>query len=378
MHTHSLYIHIPFCRRKCVYCDFVSYPQCEHLLDEYCACMAREMETYRGAKISTVFVGGGTPTLLSEQQIALLFENIRKHFSLCDDVEITMEANPETLTTEKMRVMKACGVNRISLGVQSFNEKTLLEMGRAYTKDEAIAAYHRAQHIGFENVGIDCILAWPTETVDDMKHSLAELAQLSPTHVSAYVLTVDEHTPLAQRINDGVYTVHDSDEEADFFETAIEVLKAQGYQHYEISNFCKPGYACKHNITYWHNDSYIGIGASAWSYVDGVRYQNPVTIDGYADMVRTHAYDTNRTRDVVVGTQKIAETIFLNLRMLDRGVSQKQLCERYGSDNIVVFEDVFSTLHRDGFLEIPDDTIRLTRKGMLLGNQVFAKFVNVQ
>ena len=332
----SLYFHIPFCKKKCSYCDFVSYAGKEDLIDEYVDALIREFELLRSTfnfQLSTIYFGGGTPTLLKTSHFENIINTLICHLSLdiCHS-EISIEANPGTVSFEYLRELRILGINRISIGVQSFNDKHLKTLGRIHNSAEAIKAVEDARKAGFENISIDLIFAIPNQTLEEWKGDLQIALSLSPEHLSTYNLQIEEGTPLFERMTNNKIQRTNEDLDADMYEFTIDWLTANGFRHYEVSNFTKPGLECKHNINYWKMGSWIGIGTGAKSHI---------------------------------GKTNTSDAIFMGLRLID-GIN-KSLFKG--------FEKEVQDLCSQGLIEEFGQNIKLTRKGLLLGNLVFEKFV---
>ena len=275
----GLYVHIPFCAKKCFYCDFNSYEITRK--DEksiYIKNLIKEMEFYKeeivGKDIDTIFIGGGTPSILNENEIKFLFNDIKNNFNIKKNAEITMECNPGTLTLEKLRVMKECGVNRLSIGLQAVQNHHLNYIGRIHTYEEFEKNYNQAKEVGFENINIDLMYALPNQSREDWMESLEKVVKLNPTHISAYSLILEEDTELFNMYERKEFKLLDEDTDIEMYEYTINYLKSNGYNQYEISNYAKEGYECKHNILYWKCKNYVGLGASASGFLNGARYSN--------------------------------------------------------------------------------------------------------
>jgi oxygen-independent coproporphyrinogen III oxidase len=370
----GLYLHIPFCVKKCKYCDFVSYSNCHSYIDDYLKNISDEMSEYKDFNVKTIFLGGGTPSVLSEKQINLLFDNINKNFYIQKNAEITFEANPDSLNKNKIDVLKKCGINRVSLGVQSFNDEILSSMGRIHDSSRAIKIYNELIESGIENINIDLISAWPIDTLSMYKESLEKIKSLNPNHVAIYVLSMEDETELANLVKDKKIKLYDSDTQAEFYELTIDFLVSIGYSHYEISNFCKSGYECKHNMIYWDNENYIGIGAGASSFLNGTRYKNPDDLKSYFDMIKMKKYNM-RDIDITTEKQRIAETIFLNLRKLDEGLDIEKVQKKFHCDILKLYEKEFFNLEKYGLLTKESNKFKLTHRGIMVSNEVFSYFV---
>ena len=353
----ALYIHIPFCKQKCNYCDFVSYAGKEKLIDDYVAALIREFEQLLSTnyfQLSTIYFGGGTPTLLSLSH----FEQLLTTFNfLLSNPEVSLEANPATADKTKLKRLRSLGINRLSIGIQSFNDQHLQVLGRIHTAKEALKFYEDARTAGFDNINLDLIFALPNQTLEEWQEDLKTALSLKPEHLSTYNLQIEPATPLHSLLT--THNLQLSSEETDLamYQHTIKTLTAAGYKHYEISNFAKPGYECQHNLVYWRNKNYLGLGAGAHSHMNGKRWSNPNCIE---------AYLRNRpTIDNSIDATDQRETIFMGLRLMD-GLHQ---------DNFKGFAKEVEELTKSGLLEQAGLNIKLTRKGLYLANEVFLHFV---
>ena len=345
MSSVGLYVHIPFCLRKCSYCDFYSVTE-RGRASKYRAALLEELAEY-SCRFDTVFVGGGTPTAMGEE-LALLCRSLPKA------EEFTVEANPGTLTPELLRDLRAAGVNRLSLGVQSFVDSELAALGRIHSAAQAEEAFFMAREAGFDNINIDLMLAVPGQTAESLGRSLARIRALSPEHVSAYSLIIEEGTPFYENTPD----LPDEDEERDLYHQAREAFEAMGLGQYEISNFARSGCECRHNLKYWSGGEYVGIGAAAASFCGGERYKNAPDLDLYLA-----GGGRKIEREAVDEDELLREKFWLGLRKTG-GV------EYFGE-----FPDEVERLAAQGLLEIRGNRLRLTRRGLDLANIVFAEFV---
>jgi oxygen-independent coproporphyrinogen III oxidase len=380
MFTH-LYLHIPFCLRKCPYCAFVSQEPSAGDLEGYGAILLAEMDlvaqAFRAERpLESVYFGGGTPSLLDPHQIARLLEQTGSLFGLGQEAEITLEANPGTVDQERLAAFRAAGVNRLSLGVQSFADPMLATLGRIHNGTEAKQAFQAARAAGFANIGIDLIHALPGQTLALWRNELEQALALAPEHISIYGLTVEEGTPFAGRYSDDSPLLPDDDLSAIMFEEADDLLTAAGYEHYEIANYALPGHRSDHNSGYWRRDGYLGLGAGAHSFLRqgyGIRFGNPADLDTYAQAIAQghlphHDEQTLTLRDAM------AEFMFLGLRMAD-GIGCNGFQQEFGVGLEETFGGEVSKLTTLGLLETADGRVRLTRRGMLLSNRVFAQFL---
>lgn len=347
----GIYIHIPFCVKKCLYCDFCSTSDWS-LKDEYVNSLINEIKEHNGTKADTIFIGGGTPTVLGEKLIDVI-NAVHESFVLTEGYEFTVEANPGTVDLDLLRKMKQAGVNRLSLGVQSFNDAELKALGRIHTSKGATDAFYMARKAGFDNINIDVMLSTPLQTLDGVKHTFDVVEKLSPEHVSAYSLIIEEGTPFYDMDLD----LPDEDTERDIYHYTVERLKAMGFERYEISNFAKKGLECRHNIKYWTGAEYIGIGCAAASYKDSYRYTNTDDIESFIKGAR---YEE---KEFIDETERLKEKFLLGLRM-SRGVEYKG-----------EFEEKIKKLINDGLIVKDNGFVKLTDKGFDLGNLVFMEFV---
>jgi oxygen-independent coproporphyrinogen-3 oxidase len=371
----SLYIHIPFCRAKCVYCDFNSYPGLDALFDGYTAAVVHEMELAGPARARTIYVGGGTPTVLPLSFMARILNTARSAFRVDPEAEVSVEANPGTVDVETLADLMALGVTRLSLGVQSFDERELRLLGRIHTTTEAVDAFHAARQSGFDNINLDLIYGLPGQTLDAWQATLEQSLVLQPAHLSLYALTVEEGTPLAAIIGRGGLPTPDPDLAAEMYESARDTLSAAGYVHYEISNWAMaPAYQCQHNQTYWRNEPYLGIGAGAHSWSGGRRWANAAAPAEYTlrvlDGVRP--VETEETIDPAL---EMGETMMMGLRLLDQGVEFERFRERFRVDLRQRFADELVELTELGLILADGERVRLSTRGQLLGNQVFLRFL---
>lgn len=388
----GLYIHIPFCQRKCPYCDFNSYAGLEALHAPYVAALTAEMAwlAQRGEwHADTVFVGGGTPTVLSLALLRQVLDAAQANFHLAPDAEISVEANPGTADAAFLTGLRAAGVNRLSLGAQSFHDDELRLLDRTHNAAEIAAAFRAARQAGLSNVGLDLIYGLPGQTLARWQTTLQQALAFSPEHLSLYSLTVEPDTPLAGRIACGDLPLPDDDLAADMYELAEETLVQTGYLHYEISNWAKADcrlhnayFVCRHNMIYWRNGAYLGLGAGAHSSWAGRRWHNVLAPQDYvARAAQSGAGDAPWASPVVADVEVIdqalamGETMMLGLRLLQEGVSLADFAARFGRPLHAVYGAELADLQAEGLLEQLPDRVRLTRRGRLLGNQVFARFL---
>ncbi|CAM3444895.1 MULTISPECIES: radical SAM family heme chaperone HemW [Brevibacillus] len=376
---HSVYIHIPFCTNKCYYCDFNSFvtnnPQ---LVWDYLEALKREMElTFANRQlepVKTIFVGGGTPTFLDQEQMRMFLETVQHYLGrhLTPDVEFTMEANPGTTDVNKLRLMRELGVNRLSFGVQSFDNALLKRLGRIHNTDDVYRSVDNARSVGFENLTIDLMFGLPDQTLPIFRETLDKAFALGTTHFSAYSLKVEENTLFHTLYQKDQLPLPSEETELEMYLILIEEMEKQGYAQYEISNFAKPGFESQHNKTYWLNNEYYGLGAGAHGYVNGERHVNAGPLAVYLQMSKE---GLPRVEQFVVPVEDaMEEQMILGLRLRE-GVDLPRFANRFG----VAAQDVFGTIMKEerekGMLEEKGGYLRLTEKGLPLGNEVFARFL---
>ena len=368
----SAYVHIPFCTQICYYCDFSKVFIKNQPVDSYLEHLIEEYHSYDIKKLRTLYIGGGTPTALSAPQLAFLLEKLTDKLDLSYLEELTIEANPGDLDQEKIAVLKDSPVNRVSLGVQTFNDRMLKQIGRSHLEKDIYENIANLKKAGFDNISIDLIYALPKQTMEDVKTNVAKAIALDIPHMSLYSLILENHTVFMNRMRRGKLPLPKEDLEAEMFEYIIAELEKAGFEHYEISNFSKPGFESRHNLMYWDNAEYYGIGAGASGYVDGIRYKNHGPIRHYLQAVE--AGNARVQEEVLTLNEKMEEEMFLGLRKKS-GVSKKRFEEKFG----LSFEDqygaVVSELTEQGLL-VPDrDIVRMTKQGLFLGDTVAEKFI---
>ena len=373
----GLYIHIPFCVRKCKYCDFNSFKLNIDEKKKYLSALSKEMELYKekiGQKeIDSIFVGGGTPSILNEEEIKILFDNINLNFKIKEDAEITMECNPGTLTLNKLKTMKECGVNRLSIGLQAVQNHHLKYIGRIHTFEEFEKNYHEAKKVGFDNINIDLMYALPNQTKEDWMESLEKVVNLNPTHISAYSLILEENTELFDMYERKEFKLLDEDTDIEMYEYTINYLKSHGYNQYEISNYAKKGFECKHNILYWKCENYVGIGTSASGFLDETRYNNLCEIDKYEELILNGKKPIEWEEKLSI-KDKIEESIFLGLRM-NEGIKFKDFKNKYDFNFLEEYKNEIEKLTKLQLIDINETGMKLTQKGKEISNSVFVEFI---
>ncbi len=366
----SLYIHIPFCASKCLYCDFLSFSGREGYISSYMASLIREIESFKtDSEVNSIFIGGGTPSLLDGKYIEDIMKCIYSSFSLKSNAEITVEANPGTVDIEKLSLYKAAGINRISFGAQTTNSSLLGAIGRIHGRQDIFDSISAAKKAGFENINCDLMFSLPHQSTEDFLISLEEITALEIPHISAYSLIVEEGTPLYDMYASGRLTLPDEDEDRRMYHSAVKLLADRGYRHYEISNFAKDGYECRHNLVYWRRGEYKGFGLGAASLLNGSRLKNTEDME---------AYTAGKT---VVEEEKLTlkdireEFMFLGLRCTD-GISEKDFFSQFKVPIDDVYGKNIAALVRDGLILRNNGRIYLTPKGLDLANMVFLEFID--
>ena len=376
----ELYVHIPFCVKKCSYCDFLSAPATEQTKEAYMAALFAEIggraKDYKDRIVTSVFIGGGTPSLLSADTIRQLMEHIREGFSLASDVEITMEVNPGTVTAEKLTAFYGAGINRLSIGMQSAQEQELKILGRIHDFDGFCQVYREAVEAGFTNINVDVMSGLPGQTLASYKDTLEKVLRLEPMpqHISAYSLIVEEGTPFAAMADRGELPLPEEDTERAMYEETIEVLAGYGFHRYEISNYALDGYECRHNVGYWIRRDYLGFGIGAASLIGNVRFQNGRDLNAYL----AHPLACREEQQSLTTQEQMEETMFLGLRLI-RGVSYPEFARCYGQTLEEVYGEVIARNVADGLLTVREDEtgrrLMLTGRGLDVSNYVMAQFL---
>lgn len=375
--TSAVYIHIPFCEHICYYCDFNKVFLEGQPVDEYVDLLIKEMQITAANKqmepIDTVFVGGGTPTTLNEAQIAKLCTAIQEIFPMKEEVEFSFEANPGDLSVAKVQTMKDYGVNRISMGVQSFNNDLLKKIGRIHTVKDVYQSVENMRTVGFENVSIDLIFSLPGQTEADFQDTLNQALGLDLPHYSAYSLIIEPKTIFYNLMQKGKLFLPGQDAEANMYDLLLVEMEKHGRKQYEISNFAKEGFESKHNITYWSNEHYYGFGAGAHGYIGNTRYSNFGPIKKYMEPLQENKLPVFQQKELTL-KEKMEEEMFLGLRKVS-GVSKAGFQRKFGQDLDVTFQNAIQKTMAKGWLENNEENVALTRNGRFLGNNVFQEFL---
>lgn len=371
----GIYVHIPFCKRKCHYCDFVSYSNKESKIEEYIQAVKKEIELQNiKSLITTVYIGGGTPSYIDSKYIKDIMEEIKKK-NISETAEITIEVNPGTVTLEKLKDYKETGINRISIGLQTTQDELLKQIGRIHKFDDFLDTYKMAKEVGFSNINVDLMLGLPNQRIKDLKESLGRIIELHPEHISVYSLIVEEGTPIANKIENGEMELPEEELERNMYWYVKNTLELSGYKHYEISNFAKPGYESKHNMNCWNQQEYIGIGLAAHSYRDITRYSNTEQIGEYIRNIEKGNLERNRIiHEIQSEDDAKKEYMLLGLRQID-GVKISGFKEKFRDNPIYLFRNQLNKLVSEQLIIVDDDNIKLTNKGIDLANLVWEEFV---
>lgn len=369
----SLYIHIPFCIRKCLYCDFPSFSGMESIFDDYVRMLCREIDEtysdYRGMEVKSIFVGGGTPSVLPPALLGRISDKIFSRFDVDSKAEITIETNPGTLDAKKLGEMKSMYFNRLSMGLQAWQDRLLKKLGRIHTADEFETNFLQARDAGFKNINVDLMFALPAQSLDDWQETLEKVMKLRPEHISAYSLIIEEGTPFFDMFDRGELKETDEETDRKMYYLAKEMLSDKGYKQYEISNFAKEGFECYHNKVYWRTEEYQGFGLGAHSYADGVRFHNTYDMKEYL-----RGEGLRLDKEFLSLQEKQEEFMFMGLRM-NEGVSETEFLRRFGESMDSVYGDEIKELISEELLVKKDGRLSLTDRGVDISNSVFEKFI---
>ncbi len=378
----GVYIHIPFCKQKCYYCDFISYSNKEDYFDKYIQSLIEEMNNFFNdniVEIATIYIGGGTPSLIDAKYIEKVISVFQEKNLLKNTKEITIEVNPGTVNEEKLKIYKKIGINRLSIGLQSTDNNMLKQIGRIHSYEEFLTTYKLARSVGFDNINVDLMIGLPNQKVSHIKNSLEKIVGLKPVepeHISVYSLIVEDNTPIEKMLNTGKLKLPDEEIERNMYWYVKNFLELNGYKHYEISNFAKKGYESKHNLDCWNQKEYIGLGVAAHSYIGDIRFGNTGSIEEYVKNCENGEFTKNRIIDEVENDVfgKEQEFMLIGLRKID-GVSIQDFKNKFGENPIFIFKDELNKLVDDGLIVVDLDKIRLTNRGLDLANIVWEEFV---
>ncbi len=371
MESKGLYIHIPFCVQKCKYCDFTSYVADGNEKDKYLDSLEKELKMYKlnQEEISTIFIGGGTPTILNKIQLKRLFKMIEDNVDLKKVEEYSIEANPGTLSIEKLKIMKDAGVNRLSIGLQAVQDKHLLFMGRIHNLKQFEESFYNARKVGFDNINIDVIFAFDTQSLEDWKETIDYVAEIKPEHISAYSLIIEEGTDFFEMYKKGELKDIDEEKYLDMYRYTVEKLKKYGFYQYEISNFCNAGYECKHNIKYWNCDEYFGVGVGASGYINNERYTNVKTLNDYSKATDSNVFPI-KSKEVLDFKEHFNEKIMLGLRM-NSGINLSLIDKINNQELEKCIIKSIENYQKKGYIEkCKDNTIKLTQSGREISNSI--------
>ena len=377
----GIYIHIPFCKRKCSYCDFISFCDKDNLIENYIKALKKEIDEFDFSKniVTTIYIGGGTPSYIKAEYIAEILDLLRKKLVNnkinFEDTEITIEVNPGTVTKEKLETYKKSGVNRLSIGLQSTKNRLLKQIGRIHTYEEFLDTYNLAKEVGFDNINVDLMIALPNQKMEDIKESLEKVVDLNPNHISVYSLIVEERTLISKWLDEGKIALPSDEEERRMYWYVKDFLELHGYNHYEISNFSKKKKESKHNLNCWNQEEYVGFGIASHSYIDGVRFCNTSNLDEYIENINNNNLDKNREiEERQTKEDKEKEFMMLGFRKIE-GVDISRFKEKYQENPLYLFRRELDKLVSEGLIEVDLNNIKLTNKGLDLANLVFEKFI---
>lgn len=371
----GIYIHIPFCKQKCYYCDFISFANKNEKQEQYIKAIKKEIDTYEFEKynVTTIYIGGGTPSYIESKYIVELIEKLKSKLTnnetKFDKIEITIEVNPGAVTKQKLQDFKSCGINRLSIGLQTTNNNLLKQIGRIHTYEEFLETYNMAKEVGFENINVDLMLGLPNQTIKDLKDSLEKVIRLGATHISVYSLIVEEGTVISKLLDEEKIELPSEETEREMYWYVKNTLELNGYKHYEISNFAKENKYSKHNMNCWKQEEYIGLGVAAHSYLNDTRFSNANNIEDYINNVENKEIEEVQTLE-----DKQNEFMLLGLRMLD-GVDIASFKQKFGQKPIYLYRDRLNKLVEDGLIVVDLNHIKLTNKGLDLANLVFEEFI---
>ena len=372
----ELYIHIPFCVRKCNYCDFLSFPETDDMIDAYCRALIEEIkqtgERVRGESVRSVFVGGGTPSILMPEQITEILLQIRKSFLLEADAEITIESNPGTLDEEKLQCYQEIGINRLSIGLQSTDDNCLKRLGRIHNFREFEKNYDQARKVGFTNINIDLMSGLPGQSLSQYEETLRRVTDLNPEHISSYSLIIEEGTPFYES-EEIVRQLPDEETERKMYEQTRDILNAKGYDRYEISNYARKGKECIHNLGYWEQVPYLGVGLGASSYYNKARFSNERNLKKYLN-IPFLPFEEREEYATVSLREQMEDRMIFGLRKR-KGISISQFKKEYGITVREIYGEVIDRYSSMGFLQVEDDFLKLTDAGINVSNRIFEDFL---
>lgn len=374
----GIYIHIPFCKQKCFYCDFCSFANKNEMQEKYVEAVINEIKNITHKKkytVTTIYLGGGTPSILNPEYIKNILQEIKSSFKILDDAEITIEINPGTVNEEKLKRYKEYGINRLSIGLQSANDKILKNIGRIHDYKQFEETFFFARKCGFKNINVDLMIGLPTQAIEDVKQTLEKIIQKNPEHISVYSLIIEEGTIIEKLINENKLQLPDEETERIMYWTVVNELKENGYNQYEISNFSKKTYESKHNTNCWKQKQYIGLGTSAHSYLNKKRYSNTNNIEEYIKNIQ----ESNISKNITIHEEQTEEStmneyMLLGLRMI-QGININEFKQKFKIDPTIKYKEILEKLQKENLIQITKTSIKLTKQGIDFGNIVWEEFI---
>lgn len=374
----GIYIHIPFCKQKCFYCDFCSFANKNEMQGKYVETVINEIKNITHKEkytVTTIYLGGGTPSILNPNYIKNILQEIKSSFEILDDAEITIEINPGTVNEEKLKRYKEYGINRLSIGLQSANDKILKNIGRIHDYKQFEETFFYARKCGFKNINVDLMIGLPTQAIEDVKQTLEKIIQKNPEHISVYSLIIEEGTIIEKLINENKLQLPDEETERIMYWTVVNELKENGYNQYEISNFSKKTYESKHNTNCWKQKQYIGLGTSAHSYLNKKRYSNTNNIEEYIKNIQ----ESNISKNITIHEEQTEEStmneyMLLGLRMI-QGININEFKQKFKIDPTIKYKEILEKLQKENLIQITETSIKLTKQGIDFGNIVWEEFI---
>lgn len=374
----GIYIHIPFCKQKCFYCDFCSFANKNEMQEKYVEAVINEIKNITHKEkytVTTIYFGGGTPSILNPKYIKNILQEIESSFKILDDAEITIEINPGTVNEEKLKKYKEYGINRLSIGLQSANDKILKKIGRIHDYKQFEETFFYARKCGFKNINVDLMIGLPTQTIEDVKQTLEKIIQKNPEHISVYSLIIEEGTIIEKLINENKLQLPDEETERIMYWTVVNELKENGYNQYEISNFSKKTHESKHNTNCWKQKQYIGLGTSAHSYLNKKRYSNTNNIEEYIKNIQENNISKNITiHEKQTEESTMNEYMLLGLRMI-QGININEFKQKFKTDPTIKYKKILEKLQKENLIQITKTSIKLTKQGIDFGNIVWEEFI---